>query len=504
MIVQRKHAGHLGVCLFCVLLFSDITNPVIPYWSFNAVSSTPDGGGNALTVLEPVLPVGRERFTDWDFQLRCVSPFPAKPVGKVSLSDWMGKIPGADSLTVDEMVWPGTHDTGAYSNSKIDYALPASGFTNNKWWKDFVDSGFSDPAIPGVTPEQIVELLQNITTTHEGASVYQQLMDGVRFLDLRVARSFDSSDRNYYLVHEYVVSNLTEVLNDILRFVEEHPSEVLLVKILPKSNIDGVELMQYVENFRSPSGQPLRNYAFMKDASLPGDHRQAGTIGEMVKSGKRILLNWDASPPTTDPTIWFYWRESFFLDRFRGFDQPAGKQDFLISEINRLYTSPKNGKVFQLAFTLTPDAQDAIWDMENIADAAAGIASHINQPGLEGLAMSMNPTLRHFLFDRLNKTQRDFVNIFTVDYYHEHRDALWSVTRKLLEERLHKITPDCNGTWYNVRVPIGGKSIRIPLRLVPGHYQVRARAVGPRDTSLFLASLSTLLAHGKWDWQVKT
>ena len=342
----------------------------------------------------------------------------------------MAQTPGVSSLTVSEMVWPGTHDTGANNDANLNFDIPADSLTSSAQWRAFAGSKFTMPSIPGITPAAIEELLRNITITHPGQSVYNQMMNGARFLDLRVARSAVSTDTNFYLVHTFVVGNLSDALSEILRFADNHRGEVLIVKIQPKFNINSynetMELINFVESFQSPSGVKIRDFAFTKQLSQGTNYSQCGTIGNLVSSNKRLLLTYDTSSTPSGPLAidtWFFWREAFFTDRWTGTDKVANKHAILLADIRRMYTSPNNGRIYQVGFTLTPPS------------APPGQLP-IGAPSLSELSSRMNPTLELFVFTMMNESVRSFTNVYTTDFSVDYRYEINAVMRRLIAERV--------------------------------------------------------------------
>ena len=326
-------------------------------------------------------------------------------------------------------------------------------------------------------------------------------MDGARFLDVRVARSYNTSDKTYYVVHEFVVSTLDDVLRDILRFVREHVKEVVLVRVQPRTNLrtdePALELIDYINKFTDSFGKSIEDYSCAKTTE-GNDFSQCGTIGDMARSGKRLLMTMEArSYPLSRPTNWFQWQEAALRDQWRASNKVETKHMVLINDLRRAIQNPKTGKVYNLQFILTPPGQDALWDQNNPLDAANGIVQSLRDPTLRELADMINPTLGQFVFSQLNDTERDFLTVITVDYYREYREELYSATRRLLEERRRKkriqVEGECDGEWHTHTVPFNTGAYQLPGRFAGGNYELRVRAVGPRGNSMYLYPLRAIV-----------
>ena len=339
------------------------------------------------------VPLGKRSFRHPYFSF----PFPFFRTGNVDLANWMAQTPGVSSLMVDEMAWPGTHDTGANSYANLNFDVQANSVTATQQWKVFSSSKFTVPSFP-ISPAAIQQLLANISINHPGQTVYDQLMNGARFLDIRIARSIDPADTTFYLTHTFVVGNLSDALEDILRYTEGHQGEVLLLKIQPKFNINSynetMELMDYVLNYRSASGVRIRDRAFIKQMSKGNTYTQCGTIGSLVSSNKRLILTYDTSSTTSGPLAidtWFFWRQAFYTDNWMGRETVSAKYAVLLADIRRVYTVPNNGRVYNVQFILTPN------------DPPPGQLLPIGAPSLSELSSRMNPTLESFVFTMMNR-----------------------------------------------------------------------------------------------------
>ena len=129
----------------------------------------------------------------------CIPDIPAIEFPCTSLANtWMAQLIACrPEVKLRDLVIPGTHDSASYSLSA---------------WTLFSAAGRT----------------QNV-------SVYEQLLRGARYLDLRVAGASNTTASDVYIFHGCLkCAKLEVVLEDIKRFLQEHPQEFLFVEVVPE------------------------------------------------------------------------------------------------------------------------------------------------------------------------------------------------------------------------------------------------------------------------------
>lgn len=120
---------------------------------------------------------------------------------------WMGSM---QALGIDypllNLAIPGTHDSGTYSIGK---SSPVGD-----------DKAGADYGIATVTNGSAMVLARA-----QGLSVAQQLLEGVRYLDLRV----DGTTGSIAIVHAYVGEPIEAVMQDVREFLDAHPHELIIL-----------------------------------------------------------------------------------------------------------------------------------------------------------------------------------------------------------------------------------------------------------------------------------
>ncbi len=124
------------------------------------------------------------------------------------LATWMADNAGLADRPWTAVVLPATHDSAAYEMD-ASHPLPRA------WWS----------AALVATPHLRGFVAQWACT--QGASLYEQLLLGVRALDLRVARHPRTG--LLWLVHNVSLVPLRWALLELRRFLVQHPSELVVV-----------------------------------------------------------------------------------------------------------------------------------------------------------------------------------------------------------------------------------------------------------------------------------
>jgi len=106
---------------------------------------------------------------------------------------------------------------------------------------NFQDSRLFDLVHPGThnsgtyTTKNSLSVIKKFVVCQE-LTIYQQLECGVRVFDLRIAGYLPnpeiSKEINFWVAHTFLCVPLSEVLSDIAKFINEHPTEVIVVKVL--------------------------------------------------------------------------------------------------------------------------------------------------------------------------------------------------------------------------------------------------------------------------------
>lgn len=197
---------------------------------------------------------------------------------------WMTNLPTPfKSMPINQLCLPGTHNSGAYN---LDLAHPIVNSTSSfsktlKLVKKLRYLPFLKYKIASFT------LCQDYT-------IYQQLKMGVRFLDLRLSYrdngdistlplmpEVDEHVSNFYITHTFTCIPLHDALSDIVKFVTEYPTEIIILSIKPDWEHRSVMISAYpvIKNY-------LVNYLAPSQITFP-------SISRMNLNGHSIIMFYD-------------------------------------------------------------------------------------------------------------------------------------------------------------------------------------------------------------------
>ena len=298
-------------------------------------------------------------------------------------------------LTPNQFCFPGTHDTGAYQTP--DFTIIAS---------NEAMASSDERFAPGFQ-----EVATRWALSQPGQSVYDQLMNGARYLDLRVSQGIDdkTGKMTFFLIHTFVVSYLETALDDMVRFLQAHPTELLLLDIGVYYNTDRVQMQDFFVS-------KLKQYLYTDPS---GTGKISETIDAITKKGKNIIACLGV-PRSVRSSLYFYMRQDvLYVFPFLSVDNVPAKQRYVLQNLND-YLSRKATTLFQLTYTLTEIPIDVV-------------ASIFATGSLKKFADKMNPTQLAFV-NSLTKEQRSVIGVIENDDQVNSQNV--SIAMMLLAERV--------------------------------------------------------------------
>ncbi len=213
------------------------------------------------------------------FMLLCIINTPwffvSSTTSSTDYSNWM-----SENLTFDQKVIDiamlGAHD--AFS-SKIDIFSPV--YNNSA---DGLMQGFTGRLIKGFS-------IRQSKTQVVGAE--ELLKSGVRYLDIRL--SFNSEKEEYYTVHNYFSSPLTEVLSEINLFLEENPGEFLILDIQRVYGADYSDNENFDEIYNYFDETQILDYAYQNNVKDLNDISYGDITENSNTSGVLIFSKFETS-----------------------------------------------------------------------------------------------------------------------------------------------------------------------------------------------------------------
>lgn len=187
---------------------------VVDHDSWECKDTSPDRESSVLLVAD----IGKDEDDDDDFkiELRIFDNFnPCK---------WMeeyGEKHGLGEKPLCHIGLPGTHDSGTYRFDKDKGASPDSGLTQ-------IESILDRGRLLGKMNDWILEQIFERMCRCQTLSIRQQLEQGIRYIDMRVAFHADSG--TFMTCHGVFCVDVKEILQDINGFLNENPKEIVIVE----------------------------------------------------------------------------------------------------------------------------------------------------------------------------------------------------------------------------------------------------------------------------------
>jgi hypothetical protein len=237
----------------------------------------------------------------------------------------------------------------------------------------------------------VVDTVKSWATAQSG-DVYQQLTGGIRFLDLRMVH--DPQTNSWRTDHMLMGDTADKIADDIARFMKQFTSEILVVQV---SHYAGVVDKSQLDDLADIFIGKLDGMLLERRNDLQI------TIGEMVKSNKRILLTGSRHRMYSHNP--YFWNEdSVFEGFYANTDVLEVMEKHNHKQLKRFGGS---GRLFQMYFTLT---------LQGIKDIELGLMSPARNPhSLRSLAMVANKDFGRWVADQSQKLRMS--NILMTDFF---------------------------------------------------------------------------------------
>lgn len=264
--------------------------------------------------------------------------------------------------TLLEITIPGTHDSAAYRFTNI--LMPGS-------QSDFVEFLIKN------TGGLIDDTIKHMETTQE-LNVYEQLLAGARYLDIRAGWL----NNEWLTYHCHVGDKLEKVLLDVKRFLDCFDCEIVIVEI---------------SHFRSKNSTPnvdeLHRIIFssLGEHMFPVRYNLDFTIGEMIESQKRAIVT---VPKYFDENRGL-WKSKFLKNTY-----PEKNKVELVRKYNKTLVKgwTERKKLLKVSWILTPDLKQF-------------------RKSLLGIALEVNKDLTMTFYQKLKKREIRFGNILIIDNF---------------------------------------------------------------------------------------
>lgn len=270
-------------------------------------------------------------------------------------SDWMrdqSRCIGHKSLL--EITLPGTHDSGAYELT----ADLVPGYTS-----DNIEAIIYAAEAKGIPLEQAITSWSQA----QDQDFYRQLQGGIRYFDLRAA--WDTNSSSWRAAHFEFGNKIQVMLDDILRFVVQHPHELVVLEV---SHLGGNPTSGNIDMLIQQLETTLGAVLFPRTEPI------TSPIASITAQGWNVLVTLEADAVADHPSLWYAntlvnsYANSCELDSMIQFNHDKAVEIADLSET----------ALYKLSWTLTPDAKCIVngvrprypWGLIPLADTANGDA----------------------------------------------------------------------------------------------------------------------------------
>lgn len=244
-----------------------------------------------------------------------------------SPSRWMEGLPTEkQNCPLQSLVIPGSHDSCSFSIRKDLEISPAE----SKWLK----------ALASVFPKPVKSIVYNWSVT-QTYSAYQQLNAGVRYLDLRVA--LRPKDGMFRVVHGLYGAPLTDIMEQVKRFITECPKEIIILDFNHFYNMSPTDHLKFANTITT---------TFNKSMRPPGQQGVHVTLKELWDNNQNVLIFY--SNPEVVSQNKYFWSESKIYSPWADTADTSTLLNFLNKETER-HDLPQDALHIAQAL-LTPNA----------------------------------------------------------------------------------------------------------------------------------------------------
>ncbi|KAK8811517.1 hypothetical protein WA158_003251 [Blastocystis sp. Blastoise] len=280
--------------------------------------------------------------------------------------------------TILDIVLPGTHDSGAYELTST-WAPGGFGNEDDNYYISLCERfHFNLP-----------KLMKPWAICHSG-SIYEQLTYGIRAFDIRAMW-----DGEWYIHHDFRGNYLTVVFEDVKRFLDIHPKEIVLLDVshihdYSQKGYNITELVTLIDSY-------LSSYLIPASTSL-----SITPISYYIQTNKRVICNLEYNDVTTVSKNYF----SFNKNTEGVYSNKDTIQPMVEHNDKQIQQLGGHGIFFETSFTLTPRFTTIISSL---------IPCYYEHPNLLSLTQTTGDQVLHNWFIHNNHTHPG--NVVFVDNF---------------------------------------------------------------------------------------
>ncbi len=215
-------------------------------------------------------------------------PYPTDEVPKF-LQNWMSNFMAISSFAnapLSQITLPGTHDSLSYD---LSLTVSADGIDDQQRISEWLRR------LSLIRPNEIEEFMRLQAMTQK-LDIVQQLDNGIRFIDLRIAlENRDSFDEKpeWYSIHCLQSNHQVQVYLQLIRdWMDTHPSEILVIHLSRRGNVDAVGDDAYPNTSIEEKQMFWSNYVNIFEGMLfdtsVSDYRTT-PVGRLIEMNHRLV-----------------------------------------------------------------------------------------------------------------------------------------------------------------------------------------------------------------------
>lgn len=249
-------------------------------------------------------------------------------------SNWMGVMGNTIiQKPLNQLFIPGSHDSGTYY---LEHKFAkGQDYSENINLLKFLGVGYV-----------ITSIAKNWAQAQD-RSIYQQLTDGIRYLDLRV--TYRDSDKDFYIAHGLFGPKFSDVLEQIAIFLKRNPREIVVMLIGDMHYMGPPELSDY--NHQRLAELILQAFPdkFIDRKNFSGPEMK---VGHAWQKDKQVFLIYKNT--TVTDSIREFWPKSVINNYWANSDNTAVLKEKLEINMNKRTENDNGNKFFVTQSQMTP------------------------------------------------------------------------------------------------------------------------------------------------------
>jgi len=256
----------------------------------------------------------------------------------IPTSNWMKHMMNSiSSKPLCQVAIPGTHDSATYKWNKELGASPDNDATSRLQDKLEFGRGIIRKIGSKLT-DGILHVVYERLCRCQDMSILQQLKCGIRYLDLRVARAPNGS---FYTCHGVFCVALTEVFDEVTKFLQEHPKEIVLLDFNHFYGMEKEHHAEFAASLTETFGEKIATQPALNPSS---------TVREYWDAGAQVVITYH-DVPTQEASDGKLWHKNLMQSPWPNKNKPRELREKLETNVK----SRNTNRFFVLQGILTPD-----------------------------------------------------------------------------------------------------------------------------------------------------